>query len=266
MRKVKFIDTVHLPNLIEMRNIDLTYNNGKSFIIKDFDLLIEDKPNQGQFVVLLGKSGCGKSTILRLISGTQKPTNGTIKIHNEIITGNEKVGMVFQKYSSFPWLSVYDNIAIGLEINKVNKNEIHEKVMDMIKLMELEGHENKYAQYPILSGGQLQRVAIARSIICNPSILLMDEPFGALDIYTRIKMQDLLAKIWMNLKITIVFVTHDIHEAVYLGDDVYIMSNNPGCITESISIPFPLERKREIKRSKQFIDIVYSIEDKMLNS
>ncbi len=260
---VEFKDT-ELENIIELKNINQSYDGGKSYIIQDMQLLIEDKPMQGQFIVLLGMSGCGKSTVLRYIAGLQKPTSGEVLIKGKPISKETRVSMVFQQYSSLPWMSVLDNVALSLRYKGVAKKERNERAMEMIELVGLSGHEKKYAQYPTLSGGQLQRVAIARSLLANPEILLMDEPFGALDISTRLSMQDLLADLWMKFHPTIIFVTHDISEAVYLGDDVYIMSHAPSKIVESQYIDLPFERTRETKREKRFEELVHIIEDKMV--
>jgi NitT/TauT family transport system ATP-binding protein len=260
---LNFSDT-NLANIIDLRAIHQSYDGGKNFIIKNLDFLIEDKPGQGQFIVILGMSGCGKSTLLRYISGIQNPTSGTVKIFDKPITENPGVSMVFQQYSSLPWLTVLENVALALNFKGVAEKERNEKAMEMIELVGLKGHENKFAQYPTLSGGQLQRVAIARSIIANPSIILMDEPFGALDINTRLQMQDLLLKIWHKFQPTIIFVTHDISEAVYLGDDIYIMKSPPSQIVEHIHVDLPFERDIETKRSQKFIDLVREVEDKMI--
>jgi NitT/TauT family transport system ATP-binding protein len=260
---VKFTNT-SLPDIIELRNVSQTYDNGKNWIIKDLNLLIEDKPEQGQFVVLLGASGCGKSTILRYIAGLQKPSKGEIFIKGALQTDQDRIGMVFQQYSSFPWMTVLENVALGLKFKGVSKKERIEKAIEMIKVVGLDGQEKKFAKYPTLSGGQLQRVAIARSLLVNQEILLMDEPFGALDTYTRLKMQDFLLEIWNKVHPTIILVTHDISEAVYLGDDIYIMSANPGIIDDHINVNLPQNRDRNIKRSKEFVDMVYYIEDKMM--
>jgi NitT/TauT family transport system ATP-binding protein len=253
-----------LPDIIALQNINQTYDDGKSFIIKDLNLLIEDKPNQGQFVVIIGASGCGKSTILRYIAGLQKPTSGEVLIKSQPLSDSDRIGMVFQQYSSFPWMTVLENVALGLKYAGISDKEAHPRAMEMIKTVGLNGHETKYAQYPTLSGGQLQRVAIARSLLVNQEILLMDEPFGALDTYTRLKMQDFLIDIWEKIHPTIILVTHDISEAVYLGDDIYMMSANPGMIIEHITDDLPWHRTREIKRSKKFVDMIYYIEDKMM--
>ena len=136
--------------------------------------------------------------------------------------------------------------------------------MEMIELVGLAGHEQKFAQYPTLSGGQLQRVAIARSLLANPDILLMDEPFGALDINTRLQMQELLARIWNEIHPTVIFVTHDISEAVYLADDIYIMKPPPSLFIEHIDVDLPLHRDREMKRDPRYTELVRHVEDTML--
>ena len=258
-----FVDTPQ-ENIVELKNITQTYDDGKVVVLKDFNLLIEDKPNQGQFVALLGASGCGKSTILRYISGLQSPTSGDVLLYGKPRTDKDRVGMVFQKYSSLPWMTVLENVALGLNYQGVPKKEREEKARDMIKKVGLTGHEHKFAQYPALSGGQLQRVAIARSLLANPRILLMDEPYGALDINTRLAMQDMLLQIWYEVHPTIIFVTHDISEAVYLGDDLYIMRSNPGNIVEHIYVDLPFRRDRSIKRTPRFEELTNYIEDKMI--
>jgi NitT/TauT family transport system ATP-binding protein len=257
-------DKVSLDNIIELRGIGQSYDNGQNWIIKDFDLIIEDKPAQGQFVVLLGMSGSGKSTVLRYISGLQKPTEGQVLIKGKPVDNNTHISMVFQQYSSLPWMTVLDNVGLALRYQGVSKKDRDERAMELIKLVGLEGHESKYAMYPTLSGGQLQRVAIARSLLANPEILLMDEPFGALDIKTRIQMQDLLLELWEKFHSTVIFVTHDISEAVYLGDDIYIMKYAPSRIVEHIPVDLPLNRSRETKRDPKFTQIVHHVEDTMI--
>ncbi|MFH0999550.1 MAG: ABC transporter ATP-binding protein [Bacteroidota bacterium] len=263
---VHFKDDPILPNIIELRDVNQSYDDGKTQIIQNFDLLIEDKPFQGQFVALLGMSGCGKSTILRYIAGLQKPTSGTVLIKDKAVGDDLRVNMVFQQYSSLPWMSVLDNVALGLTFKGVSKQEKEAKAMEIIEWVGLKGHEKKFAQYPLLSGGQLQRVAIARSLVYNPEILLMDEPFGALDIETRQSMQDLLINIWNKFHTTIVFVTHDINEAVYLADDIYIMKKAPSNIVESLKVDLPTNRNIEMKKSIRFLELVREVEEKMLNT
>jgi len=255
----------HLPNIIELKNISQSYDGGKSFILQDLNMLVEDKPEMGQFIVILGASGCGKSTILRYIAGLQKPTAGEVLIHDKPITPQNRVSMVFQQYSSLPWMTVLDNVALGLRYKGVEEKERNHRAMELIEMVGLAGHEKKFAQYPTLSGGQLQRVAIARSMIANPEILLMDEPFGALDINTRLQMQELLLELWYKFHPTVIFVTHDISEAVYLGDDIYMMKRAPSRLSEHVKVDLPYYRTRDIKREPHFTELVRDVEDRMLH-
>ncbi len=257
-------DNLNRNNIIELKGIGQSYDGGQNWIIKNLDFLVEDKPAQGQFVVILGMSGCGKSTLLRYIAGLQKPTEGTLLVHGKPVDENNRVSMVFQQYSSLPWMTVLDNVSLALRFQGVSKKDREEKAMEMIKLVGLDGHEHKYAIYPTLSGGQLQRVAIARSLLANPEILLMDEPFGALDIKTRLQMQDLLTALWERFHSTIIFVTHDISEAVYLGDDIYIMKAAPSQFVEHINVDLPLKRNRETKRNPRYTELVHHVEDTMM--
>lgn len=258
-----FQDSDH-KNIIELSGISHTYDGGQSYVLQNLDFLVEDKPAQGQFVVILGPSGCGKSTVLRYIAGLQTPSEGNVLVHDNPISAENRVGMVFQQYSSLPWLTVLDNVSLALAYQGISEKERRERAMEMITKVGLAGHENKFAQYPTLSGGQLQRVAIARSLMANQEILLMDEPFGALDINTRLQMQDLLADLWRDIHPTVIFVTHDISEAVYLGDDIYIMKKAPSRFVEHIPVDLPLHRDREMKRDQRFTDLVREVEDRMI--
>jgi len=259
-----FQDKPYQDNIIELRNISQSYDGGKNWVIKDLNFLIEDKAEQGQFVVILGMSGSGKSTLLRYIAGLQEPSKGEVRINGKIVDHTQRTSMVFQQYSSLPWYTVLENVALALRFKGVSRKEREERAMELIKLVGLEGHEKKYAQYPTLSGGQLQRVAIARSLLANPRILLMDEPFGALDIKTRLTMQDLLTELWHKFQSTIIFVTHDISEAVYLADDIYILKSQPSRFVEHIHVDLPLERSRQTKRNPNYVSLVHLVEDKMV--
>ncbi len=261
---LQFTDT-DKRNIIEMHNISQSYDGGNSWIIQNAGFLVEDKPGKGQFVVILGMSGCGKSTILRYIAGLQKPTEGTVLVNGKEVGRENRVSMVFQQYSSLPWMSVLDNVGLALRYQGVAKSERDDRAMELIRQVGLEGHEHKFAQYPSLSGGQLQRVAIARSLLANPEVLMMDEPFGALDIKTRLNMQDLLLDIWSEYHPTIVFVTHDIPEAVYLADDIYIMKSAPSRFVEHIHIDLPTDRNRLTKRNPHYTELVHEVEDKMMS-
>lgn len=266
---MNYAENVHfentaLPDILELKNICITYDQRKTWVIKDLNFLVEHKPGKGQFIVILGVSGCGKSTLLRFLCGLQTPTSGDVLIRGKPRDENTRIGMVFQQYSSFPWLSVLDNVGLGLLYKGVPKKQRDEKAMEMIKVVGLEQHAKKYAKYPTLSGGQLQRVAIARSLVADPEILLMDEPYGALDCNTRLQMQDLLCEIWLKLQSTIVFVTHDIPEAVYLADEIHIMRACPGKIVDKIQVDLPLERHRLLKRTPRFAELTHIVEDKMV--
>lgn len=264
MAEYQYQDNIAYDNIIELKNISQSYDGGKNWIIKDLNFIIEDKPDQGQFAVVLGMSGSGKSTLLRYIAGLQKPTQGEVLIKGKPVDKSNRVGMVFQQYSSLPWMTVLENVALGLKCQGVAKSERQDKAMELISLVGLKGHEYKYAQYPTLSGGQLQRVAIARSLLANPEILLMDEPFGALDIKTRLQMQDLLTQLWEKFHSTIIFVTHDINEAVYLADDIFILKAQPSRIVEHIHVDLPLKRDRSTKRDLRYTELVHHVEDTML--
>ena len=253
-----------LQNIIELRNIGQSYDDGKHWVIKWLNFVIPDIPDKGQFVVILGMSGCGKSTLLRYIAGLQKPTEGEVLLHGKPVDREKRVSMVFQQYSSLPWMTVLANVALALQYQGVSKSERYDRAREFIELVGLKGHERKYAQYPTLSGGQLQRVAIARSLIANPKIIMMDEPFGALDIRTRLQMQDMLIDIWERFESTVVFVTHDISEAVYLGRDIYIMKSQPSRFVEHIAVDLSEHRDRLTKRDPHFIELVQHVEDTMI--
>ncbi|OHD68925.1 MAG: nitrate/sulfonate/bicarbonate ABC transporter ATP-binding protein [Spirochaetes bacterium RBG_16_49_21] len=260
---LEFVNTDY-PDILELKNIKQVYGDHVVFD-GNLNFLVEDKPDQGQFVCILGTSGCGKSTLLRYICGLQEPTSGEILISAKPRTQEDRIGMVFQQYSSLPWYTVYQNVGLGLKYkNIISKKERHDKIMKFIELVGLKGHEDKYAKYPTLSGGQLQRVSIARSLIVEPPIIVMDEPFGALDVRTRLQMQELIAKIWKNIQTTIIFVTHDIPESVFLGDDIFMMKANPGEFVHYHHVDLPLERTRDLKRDSYFNKLVYQIEDEMM--
>ena len=194
--------------------------------------VVDDLPNKGEFVCILGPSGCGKSTILRLIAGLEPqhpPTTGEVLVLGKPVDGpGADRGMVFQDYTSFDNRTVLDNITFGLECQGVARRERYELGRHWIEQVGLNVTTDQYKYPHELSGGMRQRVAIARTLILRPRIILMDEPFGALDPQTRMNMQDLLVRLWREVQATVFFVTHSIEEAVFLGDRVYIMSTGPG--------------------------------------
>src|SRR5262249_39677221 len=219
----------------------------------------------GEFRVLLGPSGCGKSTLLRMVAGLDRPDSGEILVNGEPIKGPSKDrGMGFQKYTSFPWLTVADNIAYGLKINGVPDKQRVETVDRLLKAVGLMEFAHVYPE--TLSGGMQQRVAIARTLALRPSVILMDEPFGALDAQTRSEMQQLLLQIWDETACTILFVTHDVEEAVYLADRIFIMSSHPGTIVEALQVPFDPRRSLDLKEKNEFHEIQHYVLGRLKSS
>jgi len=256
-------------NIIEFKNIVQTYKGKKRgeivTIFNDFNLQIEDIPNKGQSIAFMGESGCGKSTLLRYITNLSQPTSGQVLYKGRTLEKNDIVPMVFQMPSAIEHFTVLDNVALPLLINGVNKKEAREKAFEMLKIVGLEEHVSKWAKYPLLSGGQLQRIAIARSLVANPAILMMDEPFSALDSRNRKKMQLFLSDLFHkselnNLNPTIVLVTHDAREAVYLADDIFILGSNPGHVKHHIKINLP-DRSEGVRRTPYFLNLVSQVED-----
>jgi len=215
--------------------------------LSDINLSIADD----EFVSFVGPSGCGKTTLLRIIAGLDTATSGEVRVDGSLITGpGQKVGMVFQEYSLFPWRSVLSNVAFGLEMRGIAKDERNEIAKKFIALVGLSQFEQSYPYE--LSGGMRQRVAIARALATDPDLLLMDEPFGALDAQTRNHMQCELLDIWETKKKTILFVTHSCDEAVFLSDRVVVLSPRPGVIREIVNISISRPRDRT---NKEFIDL-----------
>jgi NitT/TauT family transport system ATP-binding protein len=197
----------------------------------------------GEFVCFIGPSGCGKTTLLRIMAGLDSPTSGNITLDGVPITGTDpKRGMVFQEYSLFPWRTVIDNIAFGPQIQGIQKKDAREMAEKYLELVGLNQFKNSYPYE--LSGGMRQRVAIARALANEPKVLLMDEPFGALDAQTRNALQNELLEIWKKKHVTILFVTHSVDEAVFLADRIVVMSSRPGKIKKIVKVGLPRPRDR----------------------
>jgi len=216
--------------------------------IENVTMLVETN----EFITIVGTSGCGKSTFLNIVAGLAEPSAGLLTIDGHPITGpGLDRGMVFQSYSLFPWQTVLKNVAFGLSKKPISRAERLDIAMRHIAMVGLNGFEHAYPTQ--LSGGMQQRVAIARALAYNPSMLLMDEPFGALDAQTRGLMQELLLRVWEEHKITVLFITHDVDEAIFLSDRVYVMTARPGMIKAEIPITLPRPRHYEVQISPEFI-------------
>jgi len=220
----------------------------KAFTLKDKSTLtVLDKVDlyikEGEFICLLGPSGCGKSTLLNLIAGFDTPSTGTIKINGDTVTqpSIDRI-VIFQNYGLLPWRNVIKNVELGFEAKKLKRKERRQIAEEYIQLVGLSDYKKHHP--PQLSGGMQQRVALARALAVEPKILLMDEPFGALDAMTRMHMQDEIERIWQEKKKTIIFVTHDIEEAVFLADRIVIMTPSPGRVKTIIEVPLPRKRDR----------------------
>ncbi len=255
-------------NIVEFRQVTKTFNVGREdefTAIRDITFAIEDLHGHGEFISVLGPSGSGKSTILRLLAGLEPqhpPTSGQVLVSGVPVLGpGADRGMVFQDYTSFDNRTVLDNVAFGLECRGVSKTERYSKAREWIHRVGLNVASDG-GKYPHeLSGGMRQRVAIARTLILHPRIILMDEPFGALDPHNRYQMQDLLVTLWREVQATVFFVTHSIEEAVYLGDRVFILSRSPGTILHQIEVPAPVRPAAEMQREAEFQEKVFRIRD-----
>ncbi len=255
-------------DIVHFRGVTKTYNIGKPnefTAIRDVNFAVEDLPDRGEFVCVLGPSGCGKSTILRLIAGLapQHPaTAGEVHVKGHPVAGpGADRGMVFQDYTSFDHRTVLDNVIFGLECRGGPRKAREDLGREWIRRVGLDVDKDADKYPHELSGGMRQRVAIARTLILRPQIILMDEPFGALDPMTRMHMQDLLLALWNEVQATVFFVTHSIEEAVFLGDRVYVMSNSPGTILRELVIERSTLPSKEMQRQPKFQETVYYIRD-----
>ncbi len=232
--------------------------------VRDVSFEIEDRPGVGEIVVFLGPSGCGKSTILKAVAGLLPPTKGTVQVDGELVTGvGRDRGMVFQAYTSFGWLTVRENVEYGLRIRGVAAKDRTARADKYLKAVGLADFANRYPKD--LSGGMKQRVALARTLINQPRLVLMDEPFGALDPQTRWGMQGLLLDIARTEDNTTIFITHDVSEAVYLADTVYVLSARPARILHRVNVPAFANREISLKSSAEFraverqlLDLLYA--------
>lgn len=231
--------------MITLENVSksFTHLEQEQIILQDINFNVD----KGEFLCIVGPSGCGKTTLLRMIAGLDFPTTGRILEEETEISGPSiERGYVFQQYSLFPWLNVLENVTFGLELRGMEENERNQKAREYLKMVGLSQAENSYPKE--LSGGMKQRVAIARSLVNDPHVLLMDEPFSALDVQTRHKLQEELVRIWREEQKTIIFVTHNVDEAVFLADRVVVLSRNPGTVIKSFQIDLNRIRDRAAPR------------------
>lgn len=240
-----------MPPALEIRDLNKQFVRGNKAVqaLEDVSLTVED----GDFLTILGPSGCGKSTLLHIIGGFEPATSGDVLVHGRpVVKPGRDRGMVFQQATLFPWKTVLGNVVWSYQVARVAKAEAQEKSRDLLRLVGLEAFADSYPGE--LSGGMRQRAALARTLALEPEVLLMDEPFGALDAQTREVMQEELNRIWQTAGITVVFITHDIYEAIFLGDRVAVMSARPGRIAECIDIDLERPRTGEIKKSTEVLD------------
>jgi ABC-type nitrate/sulfonate/bicarbonate transport system ATPase subunit len=234
---------------LDLRGLAMRYGKGAQAVsaLESIDLAIAER----EFVTIVGPSGCGKSTLLYLVAGFLRPTSGSIRLQGRPIAGpGPDRGIVFQRYSLFPWLTVRGNIGFGLDEKGVPRSERNRIVDEHVRLVHLEGFEERYPRE--LSGGMQQRVALAQTLACQPDILLMDEPFGALDAQTRRILQDEVRRIWRRDTRTVLFVTHDVEEAVALGTRIVVMSARPGRIKEILVRGFEVADGDEFEANPEF--------------
>lgn len=246
------------PPVVVFRNVTKTFGEppNTKVAVQDITFTVEDLPGKGELITVVGPSGCGKSTLLRIIAGLKPhfpPTSGEALVFGKPVQepGPDR-GLVDQKYSLLPHLNVLENIAFGLKLRDVAKAERQEQARLWVAKVGLEGSERKYPFE--LSGGMQQRVAIAATLILKPRILLMDEPFGALDPGIRLRMQELLVKLWGEQQATVFLVTHSVEEAVYLGDRVFLLAANPGRLVEVLHVPRPTASPEDCRKQPWFTD------------
>jgi len=250
---------------VDFQNVWLAYNEEllaqKNYAVEDINLSV----NQGEFVAIVGPSGCGKSTFMKLTTGLKMPSQGRILVDGQPVTGPLKIsGMAFQAPSLLPWRSTIDNVLLPLEIVepyrsnfKTNKDAYFERARNLLASVGLKGYEDKYPWE--LSGGMQQRASICRALIHEPKMLLLDEPFGALDAFTREELWCTLRDLWEAQRFNVILVTHDLRESVFLADTVYVMSKSPGRFLVKKDIDLPRPRDLEITYTPQFTDIVHEL-------
>ncbi|MGY4831659.1 ABC transporter ATP-binding protein [Sphaerotilaceae bacterium SBD11-9] len=241
---------------IEVRHLSMSFGTAQQRVHAVDDVSLHVAP--GEFVSIIGPSGCGKSTLLNVVAGFARATAGEALLDGQPITGpGSDRGVVFQQYSLFPWMSVRKNVEFGLKMQGVPTNKRETTARTLLGLAGLLAFENHYPDQ--LSGGMKQRVGIVRALATSPQVLLMDEPFGALDSQTRVVMQQILTNMWQRMRLSVLFITHDIEEAIFLSDRVYVMTARPGRIKAEIEIPLPRPRTAEMMSSVAFTQVLHKL-------
>jgi len=246
-----FEDIYKRDKILEIENVTKIFNSNKGKItaLEDINFSVHRR----EFICVIGPSGCGKSTLIRILAGLETETSGQVLLNGTPAKGpGPDRGMVFQSYTLFPWLNVVENVMFGLRENGMHKSAAKAESLQWLELVGLQGFEYHYPHQ--LSGGMKQRVAIARAIANQPKLLLMDEPFGALDPQTRAKMQSYLMQLWRHIDLTILFITHDLNEAIYLADRVLVLKPKPGRIAEIVEVPLSRPRNFDQLTSPEFIE------------
>jgi len=246
-------DTRPSTGHIEIQDVSVRFGQGAQSTLAVDRVSIDVQP--GEFVSIIGPSGCGKSTLLNIVAGFMKPTQGRATVDGKAIDGpGADRGVVFQQYSLFPWMTVRKNVEFGLKMQGMAPNQRESAARTLLGLAGLLAFENHYPDQ--LSGGMKQRVGIVRALATSPQVMLMDEPFGALDSQTRVVMQEILTNMWQQLQLSVLFITHDIEEAIFLSEKVYVMTARPGRIKAEIPIPLPRPRTPEMTASPTFQALV----------
>jgi len=257
--------TAAATNFVDFQDVFLAYDGQKEFAVEDITLSI--KP--GEFVAIVGPSGCGKSTFMKLATGLKPPTKGTVIVEGAKVTGPLKiVGMAFQAPTLLPWRTTIDNVLLPLEIVEPHRSNFKrdrakyvETARALLKTVGLEGYEDKFPWQ--LSGGMQQRASICRALVHKPKMLMLDEPFGALDAFTREELWCILRDLWSEQRFTVILVTHDLREAVFLADTVYVMSKRPGRILAKREIELPRPRDLEVTYTDAFSGIVHEMRERI---
>jgi NitT/TauT family transport system ATP-binding protein len=255
--------SIMTDTFVDFKNVYLAYNESSEFAVEDINL----KTRQGEFIAIVGPSGCGKSTFMKLATGLKAPTKGSVTIDNKPVTGPLKiVGMAFQAPTLLPWRTTLDNVLLPLEIVepyrsnfKQKKAEYAERALKLLKTVGLDGYAHKFPWE--LSGGMQQRASICRALIHEPKMLLLDEPFGALDAFTREELWCVLRDLWTEQQFNVILVTHDLREAAFLADTIYVMSKRPGRIIARKENPLPRPRDLDVTYTKPFADLVHELRE-----